>query len=122
MEKTFTELFESVADERKNLADKIHAYLTKEIPDLATQISWGMPTYKLGKQWISMNYNKLGVVLYSCRTDLVGRFKAQHPELKTGKGCIHLNLKKPIPYNDLFSLLKDILSTPHPETPEKEKK
>lgn len=121
MEKIFTELIDRVSDERRVLADKIHLHLITEFPNLATLVSWGLPTYKLGKQWISLNYNKLGVVLYSCRTDLVGKFKVQHPEMKTGKGCIHLNLKKPIPFEDLFNLLKEILTTSHPETTEKEK-
>lgn len=121
MEHTFNELIGRVTDERRALADKIHAYLTKELPGIATLVSWGLPTYKLGKEWISLNYNKLGVVVYSCRTDLVGRFKLSHPELKMGKGCIHLNLKKPIPFDDLFSLLKEILSTSYHETTQKEK-
>jgi uncharacterized protein YdhG (YjbR/CyaY superfamily) len=69
--------------------DRLHRLIVAACPDAEVVLSYGMPTYRIGRCRLNVGVWKHGLSLYvSPNRD--GGFSARHPELAAGKGTIKL--------------------------------
>jgi uncharacterized protein YdhG (YjbR/CyaY superfamily) len=69
--------------------DRLHRLIMATCPDAEMELSYGMPTYRIGRRRLNIGAWKHGLSLYvSPKRD--GGFSARHPELASGKGTIKL--------------------------------
>jgi len=69
--------------------DRLHRLILAMCPDAELVLSYGMPTYRVGRRRLNIGVWKHGLSLYvSPNRD--GGFSARHPELASGKGTIRL--------------------------------
>jgi uncharacterized protein YdhG (YjbR/CyaY superfamily) len=69
--------------------DRLHRLIAAACPDAELVLSYGMPTYRIGRRRLNVGVWQHGLSLYvSPNRD--GGFSARHPELASGKGTIKL--------------------------------
>ena len=74
---------------QRPLFDRLHELIVGACPDAEVVLSYGMPTYRIGRRRLNIGVWKHGISLYvSPNRD--GGFSARHPELAVGKGTIKL--------------------------------
>ena len=75
--------------EQRPVFDRLHWLIVATCPDAEVVLSYGMPTYRIGRRRLNIGAWKHGLSLYvSPKRD--GGFSARHPELAAGKGTIKL--------------------------------
>jgi uncharacterized protein YdhG (YjbR/CyaY superfamily) len=75
--------------EYRPVFDRLHRLIMAVCPDAQLVLSYGMPTYRIGRRRLNIGVWKHGLSLYvSPNRD--GGFSARHPELAAGKGTIKL--------------------------------
>ena len=75
--------------EYRPLFDRLHRLITGVCPDAGLALSYGMPTYRIGRHRLNVGVWQHGLSLYvSPNRD--GGFSARHPELASGRGTIKL--------------------------------
>ena len=75
--------------EQRPVFDRLHRLIMATCPDADVALSYGMPTYRVGRRRLNVGTWKHGLSLYvSPKRD--GGFSARHPELAAGKGTIRL--------------------------------
>jgi uncharacterized protein YdhG (YjbR/CyaY superfamily) len=82
----------AIAPEHRPLFDRVHALILTAQPDAALSMSYGMPTYTVGKRRFHLGVWRHGLSLYGVGTDRDGGFSARHPELVEPKGTIKVRL------------------------------
>jgi uncharacterized protein YdhG (YjbR/CyaY superfamily) len=57
-----------------------------------------MPTFEHpGGGWVAIANQKHYVSLYTCSAEHLEAFRQQHPEIRTGKGCINFRDRDEVP-------------------------
>jgi hypothetical protein len=80
---------EEMDSEYRPVFDRLHRLIVAGCPDAEVVLSYGMPTYRIGRRRLNIGVWKHGLSLYvSPNRD--GGFSARHPELAAGKGTIKL--------------------------------
>ena len=80
---------EEMDSEHRLLFDRLHQLTMATCPDAEVVLSYGMPTYRVGRRRSNIGAWKHGLSLYvSPNRD--GGFSARHPELAAGRGTIKL--------------------------------
>jgi uncharacterized protein DUF1801 len=75
--------------EYRPVFDRLHRLILAMWPHAEVVLSYGMPTYRIGRRRLNIGVWKHGLSLYvSPNRD--GGFSARHPELASGKGTIKL--------------------------------
>jgi uncharacterized protein YdhG (YjbR/CyaY superfamily) len=75
--------------EHRPVFDRLHQQIVAACPEAEVVLSYGMPTYRIGRRRLSIGAWKHGLSLYvSPSRD--GGFSARHPGLAAGKGTIRL--------------------------------
>jgi len=75
--------------EYRPVFDRLHRLVVATCPDAEVVLSYGMPTYRIGRRRLNIGVWKHGLSLYvSPNRD--GGFSACHPELAAGKATIKL--------------------------------
>ena len=96
--------------EHRPLFDRLHELIMGACPDAEVVLSYGMPTYRIGRRRLNVGAWKHGLSLYvSPNRD--GGFSARHPELAAGKGTIKLKPAQAatIPDAELQDLIRSAL-------------
>ena len=75
--------------EYRPVFDRLHRLIVAACPDAEVVLSYGMPTYRIGRHRLNVGVWKYGLSLY-VSPDRDGGFSARHPELASGKGTIKL--------------------------------
>lgn len=71
--------------------DRLHRLIVDTCPEAEVVLSYGMPTYRVGRRRLNVGVWKHGLSLYvSPKRD--GGFSTRHPELVGGKGTIKLTV------------------------------
>ncbi len=81
---------EAIAPEHRPLFDRIHDLILAEHPDVAVVVSYGIPTYRVGKQRLYVGAWKHGVSLYGWHDGHDAGFAQRHPSLITGRSTLRL--------------------------------
>jgi uncharacterized protein YdhG (YjbR/CyaY superfamily) len=75
--------------EHRPVFDRLHRLIMAACPEAEVALSYGMPTYRIGRRRLNVAAWKHGLSVYvSPSRD--GGFSARHPELAAGKGTIKL--------------------------------
>ena len=82
---------DKISPEHRPLFDRVDRLIRSVAPDASVRISYGIPTYEVGKKRLYVGTWKHGVSLYGWGPGGGGGFVERHPELKTGKGTIQLS-------------------------------
>ncbi len=76
--------------DHRALFDRIHALIVAARPDASARISYGIPTFEVGRRRLYVGAWKHGISLYGWGQGHDGGFAERHPSLVTGKGTIRL--------------------------------
>ncbi len=112
MNKQVKQYFDSVPEPRRRLVDELHRAITGLYPQVEIDMKYKMPTYRIGDAWVALANQKHYVSLYTCGYHHIALFKAKHPEIKTGKGCINFKVGAPLPIDDIQQVVKHAIEHP----------
>jgi len=80
---------DAMDSECRPVFDRLHRLIVATCPDAEVVLSYGMPTYRIGRRRLNIGAWKHGLSLYvSPNRD--GGFSARHHELAAGKSTIKL--------------------------------
>ncbi len=82
--------FDRIEPAHRPLFDRLHRLVLEVHPDAAAVLSYGMPTYKVGRRKLYVGAWKHGMSVYGWDEGRDAGFIARHPELKTSRGTIRL--------------------------------
>jgi len=69
--------------------DRLHRLMAEACPDAELVVSYGMPTFRIGRRRLNVGVWQHGLSLY-VSPDRDGGFSARHPGLVAGKSTIKL--------------------------------
>jgi uncharacterized protein YdhG (YjbR/CyaY superfamily) len=75
--------------QQRPLFDRLQQLIEATCPDAELVLSYGMPTYRIGRRRLNIGAWKHGLSLY-VSPDRDGGFSARHPDMAAGKGTIKL--------------------------------
>ncbi len=75
-------------------------------PDAEESMEYRMPTYRTRDGWVAVANQKQYVSLYTCDARHLASFKAAYPQIKTGKGCINLRDREPLPEEEIKAVIR----------------
>lgn len=92
-------------DKRAALA-KLRAQLTKLLPGAEETISYGLPTFKLGRGVMAYGVAAKHCALYPMSGEIVAAFADELADFGTSKGTIRFTPEKPLPAALVKKLVK----------------
>ena len=72
------------------LFDRVDALVRAAFPDVATVLSYKIPTYVVGARRLFVGAWKHGLSFYGWEEGEDGGFASRHPELSSGRGTLRL--------------------------------
>jgi uncharacterized protein YdhG (YjbR/CyaY superfamily) len=90
MDPAVREYVAAIDPRHRPLFDRIDGLIREVAPDADVVISYGMPTYRAGRQRLNVGVWQHGLSIYGARRDQ-GAFVERHPELHSSKGTIRLS-------------------------------
>jgi uncharacterized protein YdhG (YjbR/CyaY superfamily) len=105
----------SIPQPRHGRFMSIHELILRLYPDASIDMSYRMPTYRIGDGWIALANQKQYISLYTCSAFHIEPYKQKHPQQKTGKGCINFSDRDEIHYDDLETVIRHAVNHPKPE-------
>lgn len=102
----------AIPPDRRALFERLHALVVDLYPQAQLRLSYGVPTYHAQSGWVALGYWKQGVSLYTNGAHHLVRFKAAHPRIKTGTGCINLRLTDEVPVDALREVIRHAMEHP----------
>jgi uncharacterized protein YdhG (YjbR/CyaY superfamily) len=90
MDQAAQEYIDAIPPEHRALFDRMHGLVLEVHPDAEVGISYGIPTYKVGKRRLYVGVWKHGISLYGWGEGEDAGFTARHPELSSGKGTLRI--------------------------------
>ncbi len=72
------------------LFERLHGLIMAAQPDAAVVLSYGVPTYKVGRRRLHVGVWRHGISLYGWPQERAAGFISRHPALRTSKGTIQL--------------------------------
>jgi uncharacterized protein YdhG (YjbR/CyaY superfamily) len=81
---------DAIPEDHRPLYDRISGLIAGAVPDAEVSLSYGMPTYRVGKRRLFVGVWQHGVSLYGWQEGSDGGFVERHPELRTSTGTIRL--------------------------------
>jgi uncharacterized protein YdhG (YjbR/CyaY superfamily) len=107
------EYIDAVPIDRKDRLMSIIDTIKSLYPAAEESMKYRMPTYTLGEGWVAVANQKSYISLYTCSAEHLAAFKQQHPDIKTGKGCINFRSRDPIPIDDIKPVIASAMERPH---------
>jgi uncharacterized protein YdhG (YjbR/CyaY superfamily) len=80
---------DEIESEHRPVFDRLDRLIVDTCPDVEVVLSYGMPTYRIGRRRLAIAVWKHGISLYVSPSRDAG-FSTRHPELAAGKGTIKL--------------------------------
>lgn len=88
--------------ERRSRYAMIMQLIVDAFPDAAIDMQYRMPTFHNDdKGWCALANQKHYISLYTCGEKNIADFKAHHPNIKCGKGCLNFRDGDDLPMDDL---------------------
>lgn len=106
--------FDAVPPGRKALLEQLHGLILSLYPDALVDLSYRMPTYRVGHGWVAIANQKHYVSLYTCGEQHLADFRAAHPEIPTGKGCINFKPDAKLPATAVTQVIRHAIEHPKP--------
>lgn len=99
-----------VPEARRERALALHGLILSLFPQAAISMEHRMPTYRLGANFIAWASQKRHLALYTCSQARIAGFRARHPEVRAGKGCLQFRDSQRLPLADLAQVVKNALA------------
>ncbi len=107
------EYISQVPENRNERFQSILTLIKTLYPQAEESMRYKMPTYELGEGWVAAANKKNYISVYTCAAHHLAGFKAKHPNIKTGTGCINFRDKDDIPLEDLKPVIKSAIESKH---------
>lgn len=95
-----------ISPEKRALVEKLQSVIMSLHPQIQPRIAYQILMYRLPTGWVGLGPRKDGVTLYTEQAEAVAAFRARHPEIDTGKGCLRFRLTDQLPWPELEALIK----------------
>ncbi|HEX9182598.1 MAG TPA: DUF1801 domain-containing protein, partial [Burkholderiales bacterium] len=79
-------------------------------PQAAASLGYRMPTYRLGGEFVAWASTQRHLALYTCSAERVAGFRARHPEVAAGRGCLRFRDSQRLPLADLAQVVRNALA------------
>ena len=107
---TIDEYMQKVPPARRGRVEEIMGRIRSWFPDARITIRYGMPTFVIGRNWVSVANQKSYVSVYTCSGEHVAPYIEKHPGIKHGKGCLNFRDRDGIDYGDLMEVVNRALT------------
>jgi uncharacterized protein YdhG (YjbR/CyaY superfamily) len=94
---------------RRERGAALDALIRKLVPKAEADMSYRMPTYRLGEHFVAWASQKRCLSVYTCSAERSASFRARWPDIKAGVGCVNFKDTDPFPLDDLRTLVRDAL-------------
>jgi len=84
------EYIEAIAPGHRALFDRLHRLILEAHPDATVALSYGIPTYQVGRRRLFVGAWKHGLSVYGWQADRDAGLSARYPELLASKSTIRL--------------------------------
>ncbi len=91
----------------------IRALIRRLYPDAVESMRYRMPTFEYREGWIALANQKNYISVYTCMAAHIAEFRARHPAIRTGTGCINFRDRDEIPLDDLAQVIRNALEHEH---------
>ncbi len=108
-----TEYLDKASAERRGRLLALMDRIKSLYPDAEESMQYKMPTYTVSGGWVAVANQKSYVSLYTCSAEHLASFKAAHPDIKTGKGCINFRDRDEIPLDDVETVIHSAMRGKH---------
>lgn len=95
---------------RRERALALHGLILSLFPQAAVSMEHRMPTYRLGANFVAWASQERHLALYTCSDERIAGFRARHPEVSAGKGCLRFRDPQRLPLADLAQVVKNALA------------
>ena len=102
----------AVPESRAAHVNTLHALIVQLFPGAIVDMTYKMPTYRVGEGWVAIANQKNYVSLYTCGAVHIEEFKKKHPGIKTGKGCINFRQRDELPIRELKQVIRHAIRHP----------
>ena len=89
MDEAVRDYRDQIASEYRPVFDRLHQLITGACPDAEVVLSYGMPTYRIGRRRLNVGVWAHGLSVYVAPSR-DGGFSVRHPDLASGRGTIKL--------------------------------
>jgi uncharacterized protein YdhG (YjbR/CyaY superfamily) len=97
---------ETIPESHRPLFDRLQSLILGLYPNAEIVISYGIPTYKVGRRRVYLGLWKGGVSLHAVPVEA---FKQRHPAIKTGKGSLNFKVTDEVPEADVQAVIKQAM-------------
>ena len=66
-----------------------------------------MPTYRLRENFIAWGSLRQHLAVYTCSSERIAGFRARHPEVQAGLGCLRFRDRQRLPLADLGQVVRN---------------
>jgi uncharacterized protein YdhG (YjbR/CyaY superfamily) len=91
---------DGMAAEHRPMWNRVERLVRALYPDIELRITYGMPTFVVGKHQLPVGVWKHGLSLYGLHESNDGGFIARHPELSSGRGTVKLPTARAKDFSD----------------------
>lgn len=111
MQQDVNRYVEAIEPQQRPLFDRVYGLACAVEPDAEQSISYGVPTWRVGKRRLYVGVWKHGISIYGFGNGHDGGFVARHPDLLASKGTLHLRAEDLASIDDaeLSGLLSAVL-------------
>ena len=107
MDQAVQSYIDAIPESKKPLFDRLQSLILELYPDAEMVISYGIPSYKVGRRRVWLGLWKNGVSLHAVNVET---FKQRHPAIKTGKGSLNFKLTDELPEADIRDVITQAIS------------
>jgi hypothetical protein len=98
---------DAIPDRQRPLFDRLQSLILELYPDAEITISYGIPTYKIGRRRVYLGLWKAGVSLHAVPVET---FRQRHPSIKTGKGSLNFKVTDELPEADIRAVIRSAIN------------
>jgi uncharacterized protein YdhG (YjbR/CyaY superfamily) len=99
-----------VPEARRERALALHGLILSQFPQAGVSFARRMPTYRLGENFVAWASRKGQLSLYASSEAPIAGFRARHPEVDAGKGCLRFGDRQRLPLADLAQVVRAALA------------
>ena len=90
MDEAVRQYIDDIDPGSRPLFERLHRLIMATAPGAVVVMSYGVPTYKVGRRRLHVGAWKHGISLYGWPQERAAGFISRHPALRTSKGTIQL--------------------------------
>jgi uncharacterized protein YdhG (YjbR/CyaY superfamily) len=99
-----------VPEARRERALALHGLILSLFPQAAVSLERRRPTYRLGEHFVAWASQQRHLSLYAASDERIAGFRARHPEVGAGRGCLRFRDRQRLPLADLAQVVRTALA------------